>query len=137
MPKSGSTEIDKNHIMIDGKNPIPLLSNGTFKASIIGNDLSKQFRQTIVLFFKDVSSESLAQSSYIKNCRGIVLMKTQESGDFFYQFGSEGTSAIVNALYVNGDNIKLIIESFSSVPFYTYKGLIPAEEVAQNELVTL
>ncbi|MFN8406779.1 MAG: hypothetical protein U0X71_04790 [Sphingobacteriaceae bacterium] len=145
-PELGTTaasivEIPKSHMMANGKKPIPmtpLYKKSGLKASLEGEELSKMFKQGPAEFFiPQVTADILGTAAAIRNYRGIVLIKRPGNDTDFIQIGSQGLAAnVTNAEIDLGTGptgsvgIKITFEACGSVPFYIYKGGLPAAAAA-------
>lgn len=134
---SSFIEITKSHVMALGKKPIPMTpfyKKSGMKSSLEGEECSKMFKQGPAEFFiPQVTSDNLGTAAAIKNYRGIILFKRPNSDTDFVQIGTQGLPANVTNVEVDLGTgptgtvgIKISFESCGSVPFYVYKGGLPA-----------
>ncbi len=130
-------EIVKSHMMTTGKKPIPMtpfFKKSGMKSSLEGEECSKMFKQGPAEFFiPQVTADNLGTAAAMKNYRGIILFKRPNSDTDFIQIGSQGLPASVTNVEVDLGTgptgpvgIKISFEACGSVPFYIYKGGLPA-----------
>jgi hypothetical protein len=127
--------ITGNHVLKPGKAPIPLFTmqdKSGMDSAMVGEKYSKMFQPNAKFFQPQPTDENAANFAIMGNLRGIVLIKRAIGGDF-KQIGNKGLLATVKEGSVKfGDGptgapgIEFVVEAASVMPFYVYKGDLPA-----------
>ncbi|WP_342645015.1 hypothetical protein [Mucilaginibacter sp. CSA2-8R] len=127
--------ITGNHVLKAGKSPIPLFTaqdKSGMDSALVGEKYSKMFQPNVKLFQPQPTVANAANFAIVANLRGIFLIK-RPGDEFFTQVGTKGLLATVKEGSVKfGDGptgapgIEFVGEAASVMPFYIYKGELPA-----------
>lgn len=128
-------QITTSHVMKPGFAPIrmiPMFDKSGITWKLAGEKLSKIFEQGAELFCPDNSVKSLGTAAVLKTYRGILLVGKIDGSGFYWQVGSELIAATVTDIPggtgtgPTGEvGSKVIIQSYSAVPVYSYEGEVP------------